>query len=309
MFNFTTNQFRNLYVAKAFKTVGVGVDPETVLTNPGDIAVIDHKDGKFHFLYRNGDGILTASDTIWNVEYKTKKTAASLATDMLKSTVTLASGVTLNDLKGKHVQVIVTLHEQIGLEYSESYPIVVDVYVNATNGANATAFYKAFEDELNGALKPFQQKPFAVTSSSAGLVIKQTEQKYVRGKLDATPINFDVRTSILDEEPWGAVAVAKSGEKVTGDYTIAALERFCLGERGDILRENAFPNNYEPTYLVNPVKGTSTYGLLTIQFYWAGVAENVQKSPRTIQIAAADSVVNSVDSAVEAIIAPAPASE
>lgn len=309
MFNFTTNQFRNLYVAKAYKTVSAGVDPETVLTTPGDIAIVDHKDGKFHFLYRNGDGILTASDTIWNVEYKNKKTAASLATDMLQSTVALASGVTLADLKGKHVQVIVNLREQIGLEYSECYPVVVDVYVNATNGANATAFYKALENELIGALKPFQQKPFAVTSSASGLVIKQTEQKYVRGKLDAAPINFDVRTSVLDEEPWGTVTVAKSGEKVTGDYTIAALERFCLGERGDILRENAFPNNYEPTYLVNPVKGTSTYGMLTIQFYWAGCAENVQKSPRTIQIAAPDSVASSIDSAVDAIIAPAEGGE
>ena len=40
MANFSTNQVRQLYVAKALKTIAAGADPSTVLSDNGDIAVV-----------------------------------------------------------------------------------------------------------------------------------------------------------------------------------------------------------------------------------------------------------------------------
>lgn len=311
MANFSTNQVRQLYVANALKTLSATADPSTVLTANGDIAVVGIEKDQFKLVYKNGDGIITASDNVKvaNVEYVKKATAASLAIKLLKSTITIdsANGVGLNDLKEKHVQLILNLREYMGGEFSERYPIVIDVYVGSKEGASATAFYTAIKDELEKALKAFKVKPVTVTSSASGVVITQAPQKWVRGKLQANPVNFEVFTKCGDIA-WGAVAVADSGSTITGDYTVADLEYFCYGERGDVLRQGAWPNDYVPTFMVNPVAGTSTYGVVTIQYSYTGKAEDVQKSPKTIQIAAPDAVCTSIETAITKMIEGTPAS-
>lgn len=319
MANFVTNQALHLYVGKAVKELAAKQDPSEVLTDAGDIAlrqVKESEDGPVTMLqlvYRNGDGNIVASDLmrVGGIEYVRSAKAEDLRIKLLKNTVKLADGVSLDDLRGAHVRLVVTLREFIGLEYSESYPIVVDVYISKTLAdAGEEALYEAIAKELEASLKAFEgNKPFKVESSADGVVISQVAQKWVRGKLQADPINFDVHTSavrdpdnLYEEYPWGTVTVEESGEYVSGDYRIADLERFSYGERGDVYREAAWPYNYEPTMLVQPKADEYQYGMLTIRHAYSGKAEDVQKSPRDIHVAASDADIETLKSAVEEAI-------
>ena len=72
---------------------------------------------------------------------------------------------------------------------------------------------------------------------------------------------------------------------VQDGHEIADLEYFCMGARGDLYRNMGWPNVIHTTYLVDP---TQKYDVLDINYYWAGGAEDVQKSPRTLTLVAVD---------------------
>lgn len=317
MSNFNTNQARHLYVAKDVKTISSHTtDPGTVLTSAGDIAVGYIPDGtdpaeNFYFFYRNGDGNLVRSDIInvKKIQYITTKAADDLVIKLNKATVT-ASG-SLSSLAGKSIQLNIILREFAGTDYSDYFPIVVNLDCTATNTASGSLFYGALKSAVEDSIANFQYPPFAVGGGTTNLVIKECAQKYVPGKLSVDPIHFEVFCSVLEEtgEPWGSVVVADSGEDISGDYKIAELERFSYGERGDVLGATVWPYDYEPTYLVTPSKDVNTYGMLTIQYYYSGEAEDIQKSPRTIQIAAADADIADIKSAIDLILAGSASSD
>jgi len=314
MANFNTNQARHLYVALDVKTLSSQTtDPATVLTTAGDIALVADEDKHIAFVYRNADGIITRSDMIdtAKIQYITKAEAADLATPLNKKTITLASGVTLASLVGKQIQLTIVLREFVGLDYSENYPLVVNVSCNSTNTASAAAFYAALKSEVDDAIKQFKSAPFATSSSGSGLVLTEAAQQWVADKFEADPIHFDVFCSELEAtgEPWGNVVMASAGTSITGDFKIADLERFSYRERSEVYGMTVWPYNYERKYLVNPVAGTNTFGMLTIQYYYSGNAEDIQKSPRTIQIAAADEDVAALKTAIDAVIAGGEESE
>lgn len=309
MQNFSTNQFRNLYVAKALKTGTAAV------ADAGDIKLVATKNNEdIMFQYVNGDGLITHTDIIKvaNITDVNHATANSLVTPLMKKTVTLNTGVTLANLKGKHVSLTLNLREFIGLDYSENYPITVTVYVDTTT---ASTFWTALKTELENALLPFGSKvPVTVSGGTSNLEITEKAQKWVRGKLAATPIHFELEASLVADASnpmeyvaWATISDPVKNGEISGDFKLADLEYFTMGERGDFIRTYAYPNDYNPTYLINPVAGTKTYDVITIEFYYQGSAEDVQKSPKTIQIAAPSSVATSIKSAIDAIVNPAPA--
>lgn len=306
---FNTNQARHLYVATKVVTLGPTTDPATALDANGAIGMVTYTPtyegapSGFSFVYKNGDGIITRSDLIdaKKVEYANVVAAGALGTPLKKATVTTVSGLTLTDLIGKHVQLTVNLREFIGLNFSERYPITVDVYGDSTNTASAAAFYKAFEDELKAAIASFHTAPFAVTSSGSGLVITEAKQKWVRGKLSADPIHFEVVCHPVDDMPWGSVAVADSGSALNGSYALADLEYFTHTERSEVLGYTVWPNNYEWTPLINPADDAEL-NVLTIQYYYNGAAEDVQKSPKTIHIVGPAAVTGTIMAALNTAI-------
>lgn len=310
MQNFSTNQFRNLYVAKAVKT------GTTAVSAAGDIKVVATKDNEDIVLqYVNGDGIVTHSDLInvANITNMNRAAAAKLATPLMKQTVTLTSGVTLASLVGKHVCFTINLREYIGLDYSENYPITVDVYVESSTAAT---FWGALKTAVEDALAPFGSKaPVEVSGGSSNLVITEKAQKWVRGKLAATPIHFELESSLVptaanpqEFTAWAAISAPEaSGSTISGNYKLADLEYFTMGERGDIIRTYAYPNDYNPTYLINPASDAAL-DVLTIEFYYQGNAEDVQKSPKTIQVAGAEAVITALENAVKAVVSPSSAS-
>lgn len=304
MTNFNTNQTRHFYVANA---VDSSVDTNL------DIAVAQTATGEFFFKYKNADGILTRSDTInpKNVICVKKTAAAAMARKLMMHTVAVDTNkVTLANLVGKTLDCIVTIHGVFDYDMSNSLTVVASVVCDSTNTGSASAFHKALAISLAKAL-PFQDashplvKVFSngtqvlpttdasdVTGASGGVVLVEGVQKYVRGKLSGEPCSFSVAFRYADGKyediEWGTDTVAESNvssnTEMPANYILADLEYFALGERGDVYRGAAWPNDYPTTYVIDPF-GATAYDVLTIEYYWAGNAENVQKSPRMIQIA------------------------
>ena len=328
MQNFNTYQTRHFYVA--------GAVDSSVDTNL-DIALKQTATGEMFFSYRNADGILTRSDTFDPKKVSSLKLTSSddMAKPLMAHTVAVdTSVVTLSSLVGKTLDCIITIHQVVDYDDASSRTFVASVVGDSTNTASATAFHKALAIAIAKALpRPVKGYPLIkvfsngtevtastaasnVTGAAGGVVLVEGIQKYVRGKLTGEPCPFSVAFRLADgnvgDIAWGKDTVAKcnitNNKVVPGGYILADLEYFALGERGDMYRGSMWPNDIQTTYVIDPSK---SYKVLTIEYYWQGGAENVQKSPRMIQVAAemsgtgstatsaVDSLYSSIQSAME----------
>ena len=306
--NFNTNQTRQLYVAKAKKDFSAPITEANVASMvAGVLALLKTQNDDFYFVYKNADGIVTRSDMIpaGNIEYVTKKTATNMAKKLLAYTVYLdTDAYSLTDLVGKTLTITVNVREIIDYDSANSIPVVASVKVTSAM-SDAAAFHKALAIAIAKAMPKNREYPYFrifssgtevtastaeadVTGAAAGVVLVATPQKWVRGKLTGEPHQLSVSFNIEDEA-WGKVEVAESAitgyTEIPATFELADLEYFCYGERGDYYRGFNWPNNYEPTYIINPADTATSYDVLTVQYFWQGHAENIQKSPRTIQIA------------------------
>lgn len=331
MQNFNTNQTRQLYVAAAIDA-NVDTNLDIALKQMGDT-------GELFFSYRNADGLLTRSDTFdpKKITSLKKTAAADMNVDIMCHKITAdASAVSLGSgLIGKAITATVTVHEAFDYDENNTLTFAATLIGNSTNMASAnsnTAFYKYMAIELAKALPANLVKVYCgsteVTAATAasGIAGNPTAiylipkvQKYVRGKLPAETVTLSVAFRLHDGEDtvWGIDTVKTVAAINTADtlsltpvnipsvYNIADLEYFALGERGDYYRGAMWPNDYNPTYAVDLAK---TYDILTIEYYWAGNVENVQKSPRMIQVAcdtAGSSIATNLYDAIAAAMAGA----
>lgn len=324
MQNFNTNQTRQLYVAAA---VDANVDTNL------DIALKQTATGELFFSYKNADGLITRSDSFdpKKITSLKKTEAADMDVAIIGHKITAdTSAVSLGSgLIGKTISTIVTLH-QIG-DFDEGSSMVFNAAIvgDATNMASAnsnTAFYKAMAIALAKALPTDLVKVYCgatevtPTTVASGIANNPTAiylipkvQKYVRGKLSAETVTLSVAFRLHDGEDtvWGkdeakTVAAINTADtlsltpvSISSVYNIADLEYFALGERGDYYRGAFWPNDYQPTYAVDLSK---TYDIVTVEYYWAGNVENVQKSPRMIQVAC-DASGSAADTLYDAIAA------
>ena len=118
--------------------------------------------------------------------------------------------------------------------------------------------------------------------------ITEVEQPWRLGVMAQTPVYFTVQSVPVtvngDERHWATLTEGTSGSIGNGK-TIADLEYFCMGERGDIYRQVGWPHNIPTTYLVDPSK---EYHVFDIHYAYVGSNESVQKSEKTITIVCAD---------------------
>lgn len=125
--------------------------------------------------------------------------------------------------------------------------------------------------------------------STTGVIFEEVEQPWYLGTMPEAYMNFSVQpTTIYDgteERIWGTVSTITPINSIQNGHNIADLEYFAMGARGDIYRNMGWPNVIPTTYLVDP---TQKYDTLDINYYWAGGAEDVQKSPRTITLVTVD---------------------
>jgi len=325
MANFNTYQTRQLYVAKAV---------DSSLNDVGDIYLKTTANGKAFFSYRNADGLLLASDVFdpKNIVSLKKTSAADMNIPLMKHTIAVdSSAVTLSNLVGKVITLTVNVHQVNSYDESDSFGVVASVVGTSTNTDSNAALYKALAKALINAVPALPEAPFKVyigsteiTKSladgsypgSGDFMIVENPQKYIRGKMAkeaySLSVAFNVGGLASEDIIWGTDTVAQSTvsglESIPSVYAIADLEAFALGERANYFRYGLEPNYVAPTYMVDLSK---SYDIVSIEYFWQGGAENVQKSPRMIQVAcevsgsgsgatsAASTIYSAVQSAME----------
>lgn len=325
MANINTNQTRHFYVAKAYKEAISGV------TAAGDIAVGVTGDASgnetlgadalkhLYFVYKNGDGILTRSDSIPvdGIQYVNKVAAADMNRPIYEHVITLNQAVS-SMLANKRVSLNVNVRQIIDDDPRSSLPVVATAKVGAS--VVASDIFKALAVALAKALPTFGNPnyPFfkvflrasggdtevtretEITSLSGtytALVVLSPAQKWRRGLMNNNPLDLNVSfgTNADIDEAWGIDTLGESATlSIPSAYALADEEWFCYGERGDEARGYNYPNDVEPTYLINPADANTTYDVMTLQYFWQGHNENVQKSQKTIRIAAPAAVLTNV---------------
>lgn len=313
MANFNTYQTRNLYVEKAI---------DSSLDTAGDLYMGTAETGEIFFKYMNGDGQLTRTDLIKpaNIVSLKKTAAADMNIPLPAYAITLDTDVvTLASSVGKTLTLTVNLHQVMSYDDNNFLPVTVAVTINDTNKQSVGAFLKDLAKQLvlnkpkwlKNSYDVYMVKSGTATAVPANsymadatcIVLVPTAGPYRRGVLskEFVTLSFSSRAHGLDDAPWmkfavdgndremKTVAAVNAGltvsiapDSIPSVYQIADLEYFSFGERGDDKRLFNWPHNYEPTYLVDLSK---TYDVVSIEFFWQGSAENVQKSPRMIQIA------------------------
>lgn len=313
MANFNTNQVRHFYVAKDYKAAAssIAAAGDIAVGVAGKAALGADSAKQLFFTYKNGDGILTRSDLIpaKNIAYVNKATAASMNRYLTEHVITVDSNIS-SLLANKRIALNVLIRELVDLDPRSSFPVVASVKVGST--VVASDIYKNLALALAKALPTFGNPDYPffkvfvraiggdteVTRTTAAssldgtytaIVVIATAQKWRRGLMNNGPVDLVVSfTSDADiEGAWGIDTIGTSASLyIASAFALADEEWFCYGERGDEARGYNYPNNVEPTYLINPFDSATTYDVMTIQYFYQGPGEDVQKSQKTIRIAA-----------------------
>ena len=308
MATFSTNQFRHLYVAKSVKE-------SSLLENVGDIAVVaDENKSHVYFQYMSPGG-LTRSDliSIDNIEYLRYVPASKMNKKLKAFQVTLDPTVnTGKPIAGQDYILRIAFSNYIGLSEEDQY--FKYGMVHAYAGMDAPTFCKKlaislaknFSRESETLLKfylgdtevtPFTKEEDLKNVEAEAVTIVEQEQHWVRGKKEQVSLNFMVYPTTVtyegDEVVWGKVENVSEtlGTTVSNGKTIADMEYFYMGERGDIYRDMGAPNTYDTQYLVD---SNGEYDVLEIHYAYVGSNESVQKSEKDITIVGETSIIGTL---------------
>lgn len=304
MATFSVNQVRQLYVATALK------DPHVLASDDaGSIAVKkDTAKNHLYFEYKGADNLMRSDlIDIKNILHA-KATDANAMAHKLKS-VTIALDSNVNGgvpVAGQDYILRIAFRQYVGMSEEDQY--FKYGMVHAYAGMDASEFYKVLamslaknfsrevvplikiEIKTSSATKEVTPltKAADLTDTYTGVVITEVEQPWRLGVMAQTPVYFTVQSVPVtvngDERHWAVLTEGTKGSIGNGK-TIADLEYFCMGERGDMYRQIGWPNNITTTYLVDPTK---TYCVFDIHYAYVGANESVQKSEKTITIVCAD---------------------
>ena len=304
MATFSVNQVRQLYVATALKTLHVLASDAA-----GSIAVKnDTAKSHLYFEYKGADNLMR-SDLIdtKNILYAKATDATAMAHDLKSVTIALDSNVNGGaPVAGQDYILRIAFKQYVGMSDEDQY--FKYGMVHAYAGMDASEFYKVlavslaknFSREVVPLIKIEIKTASATTEVTpttkvadlkdtyTGVVITEVEQPWRLGVMAQTPVYFTVQSVPVtvngDERYWATLTESTSGSIGNGK-TIADLEYFCMGERGDMYRQVGWPNNIPTTYLVDPAKA---YCVFDIHYAYVGSNESVQKSEKTITIVCAD---------------------
>lgn len=300
--NYSVNQVRQLYVAKALKTPSVLASDAA-----GSIAVKnDTAKNHLYFEYKGADNLMRSDlIDIKNILYAKATDADDMAHELKAVTVTLDSNVNGGvPVAGQDYILRIAFRQYVGMSEEDQY--FKYGMVHAYAGMTASDFYKKlalslvknFSREVvplvkftltnsNDEAVPVDAttKESSLTETYKALVIDEVEQPWRLGVMEQTPVYFTVQPTTItvngDERIWGTVEDTDPAGTIANGKKIADLEYFCMGERGDIYRNIAWPHNIPTTYLVDP---TIKYNVIDIHYAYVGSNENVQKSEKTITL-------------------------
>lgn len=310
MATFSVNQVRHLYVAKDLKA------NIAQLTTAGDILPkADTAKTTLYFQYYSPAGLVESSDKIHipNVTYAKATSSEALAKKLDRYQVVLDANINGGaPVAGQDYILRLAFRQYVGLSPEDQYWKYG--MVHAVSGMSASDFYKALALSLGKNLareatplvtiylvsdasdsKAYTKvyidtDPATLTGTYIGIQIEQVAQDWILGVMPQGYIPFAVQPTNItfegDERIWGTVTTTLTPiNSVQNGHDIADLEYFTMGARGDLYRNMGWPNVIHTTYLVDP---TQKYDVLDINYYWAGGAEDVQKSPRTLTLVAVD---------------------
>lgn len=304
MATFSVNQVRQLYVATALKT------PHVLASDAaGSIAVKnDTVKSHLYFEYKGADNLMR-SDLIdtKNILYAKATDATAMAHDLKSVTIALDSNVNGGaPVAGQDYILRIAFKQYVGMSDEDQY--FKYGMVHAYAGMDASEFYKVLaislaknfsrevvpliKIEIKTASATTEVTPTTkaadLTGTYTGVVVTEVEQPWRLGVMAQTPVYFTVQSVPVtvngDERYWATLTESTSGS-ISNGKTIADLEYFCMGERGDMYRQVGWPNNIPTTYLVDPAKA---YYVFDIHYAYVGSNESVQKSEKTITIVCAD---------------------
>ena len=300
---FSTNQVRQLYVAKALKT------PHVLAGDAAGSIAVQNDTAKNHlyFEYKGADNLMRSDlIDIKNILYAKATDADDMAHELKAVTVTLDSEVNAAPVAGQDYILRIAFKQYVGMSDEDQY--FKYGMVHAYAGMSASEFYKVLavslaknfsreivpliKIEIKTASATTEVTPATkvadLTGTYTGVVITEVEQPWRLGLMAQTPVYFTVQSVPVtvngDERYWATLTESTSGSIGNGK-TIADLEYFCMGERGDMYRQVGWPHNIPTTYLVDPAKA---YYVFDIHYAYVGSNESVQKSEKTITIVCAD---------------------
>ena len=302
MATFSTNQVRQLYVAKELKS------PHVLATDTaGSIAVkSDTAKNHLYFEYKGADNLMRSDlIDIKNILYAKATDADDMAHELKAVTVTLDSEVNAGaPVAGQDYILRIAFKQYVGMSDEDQY--FKYGMVHAYAGMTASDFYKKlalslaknFSREIVPLVKfvltnsdseavpvDATTKESSLTETYTALVIDEVEQPWRLGIMEQTPVYFEVQpvpvTVNGDERIWGKVEDTEPAGTIANGKKIADLEYFCMGERGDMYRGIGYPNNIPTTYLVDPAV---KYNVIDIHYAYVGSNESVQKSEKTITL-------------------------
>lgn len=301
MANFSINQVRHLYVAKALKS-----DANLLATGAAGsiLPKVDTAKTQMYFQYMSPAGIVRSDlIAIDKIMYAKATGSKDLAHKLTRVLLTLDANVNATPVAGQEYITRIAFRQYIGLgeeDTNQKYG-----YVKATANMTASDFYKkmaiSIADNVSRDTTPLvtvylkaatseklvapKTKEADLTDTYTGIIFEEAVQAWELGTMPQAFIPFTVQpTTVIvdgDEHIWGVVKAQKATNQVEDGHNIADLEYFCMGARGDHYRMMGYPNVIKTTYLVDP---TAKYDTLDIHYAFTDSNEGVQKSEKDITI-------------------------
>nr|UVN02844.1 MAG: hypothetical protein [Bacteriophage sp.] len=310
MFIGSDNQFRNLYVMKAYK------DSESALAAVGDLTLnVDTAKSNVYLVYKDTEDTITSDlISIKNLLYAKSTKAADMARTLNSQSVTINE----KPVSGQDYVLNVEVRNFVALGDDSTH--IKFGAVHAVKGMTKSDFYKAMAVNLaknlsrepspilnvlltkndsaasgkkdsevavllNGKMQNLAN--LTATETYTNIIIDEVEQPWRRGVAQVEPVNFNTTcgTVLVDGNDviWGTVE-KEEGDPINNGKQIADMEWFYHGTRGDIYREATYPDNFDFKPLVDETKAYST---LDIHFAYVGPGVEVAKSERTITVVCA----------------------
>lgn len=310
MFIGSDNQFRNLYVMKAYK------DSESALAAVGDLTLkVDTAKSNVYLVYKDIEDTITSDlISIKNLLYAKATKAADMARTLNSQSVTLNA----DPISGQDYVLNVEVRNFVALGDDSTH--IKFGAVHAVKGMTKSDFYKAMAVNLaknlsrepspilnvlltknDSAASGEKDSEVAVllngkmqnlatlksTETYTDIIIDEVEQPWRRGVAQVEPVNFNTTCGTVlvdgDDVIWGTVE-KETGDEIQNGKQIADMEWFYHGTRGDIYREATYPDNFDFKPLVDE---TEAYSTLDIHFAYVGPGVEVAKSERTITVVCA----------------------
>ena len=322
MFIGSDNQFRNLYVMKAYKT------SESAISAVGDATLkVDTAKNLMYLVYKDTENTLTSDIiNIKNLLYVKSNKATDMARKLHSQSVTIKE----NPISGQDYVLNVEVRNFVALGDDSTH--IKFGAVHAVKDMTKSDFYKAMAVNL---AKNFSREPSPIlnvsltkhdtsnsgtntkvavlvngkmqnlaaltsTETYTNIIIDEVEQPWRRGVAQVEPVNFNTTCGTIlmdgDDVIWGTVK-KEAGNIINNGKQIADMEWFYHGTRGDIYREATYPDNFDFKPLVDEIKA---YHTLDIHFAYVGPGVEVAKSERTITVVCADATeINKLITAIK----------